>query len=319
MSDSMLDVRIASIADESPRVRSFALEAAGPEPLPPFTPGAHIDCHLPDGVVRSYSLLNAPEDASRYVIGVAKDADGRGGSRHIHEIWKVGDRIKISPPRNNFALVEEADYSVFIAGGIGITPLLSMVTRLDQLGRRWEMHYAVRTRSEAAFLDRIEQAGVTTPRLHVRFHDEEGATRLNIAEVVQAAPTRAHLYCCGPLRMLDAFADAAKDRPADHLHVEYFTPREAAATDGGYEVVCQRSGPTIAVAPGQRMLDALLDAGINISFSCSEGMCGTCETRVVEGVPDHRDQFLSPEEQESNTLVMVCCSGSKTPKLVLDL
>ena len=312
-----IEVRIASLRDETPRIRSFVLEAKDGVRLPPFTAGSHIDCHLRDGLVRSYSLLNAP-DENHYVIGVARDEQSRGGSRGIHEGWRAGDTIRITAPRNTFALVEDAPHSVFIAGGIGITPLLSMIARLDALGRPWELHYAVKTRDEAAFLDRVRLAGVDRPRLHVFFHHEEDATRLDIAKVVREAPVDAHLYCCGPLRMLDAFGETAKERPADLLHVEYFTPREEAATEGGYEVVCDRTGITVPVQPGQRMLDALLDAGLMISFSCSEGMCGTCETKVLEGVPDHRDEFLTDDEKASNTLVMPCCSGSKTKRLVID-
>ena len=160
MPDAIIEARISSLRDESPRVRSFVLEPLPGGTLPAFTAGAHVDCHLPEGAIRSYSLLNDPGERDRYVIGVAKDPDGRGGSRHIHERWTVGDVIRISAPRNTFGLVEDASYSVFLAGGIGITPLLSMAARLDALGRDWELHYAVRTRGEAAFLDRIRRMGV---------------------------------------------------------------------------------------------------------------------------------------------------------------
>ncbi len=318
MPEPTFEVRIAAAADESPRVRSFVLEPLS-GPLPAFTAGSHVDGHLPAGGVRSYSLLNGPHERDRYVVAVALDAESRGGSRHIHGAWRVGQTVRISPPRNSFALAEDAAHSVFIAGGIGITPLLSMMARLDALGRSWELHYALRLRGEAAFLNRISRLGVADPKVHVSFHHEADATRLDVAAVVRGTPADAHLYCCGPARMLDAFLDATAGRPESHVHVEYFTSREAAATEGGYALVLRRSGRTVRVEPGQRMLDALLAAGVDVSYSCSEGVCGTCETRVLAGIPDHRDQFLSPDEQASNGLVMICCSGSKSPELVLDL
>jgi vanillate O-demethylase ferredoxin subunit len=254
------------------------------------------------------------------VIAVNKDAAGRGGSKFIHETVRVGDIITTSHPRNNFALDERAMHSVLIAGGIGITPLLSMIRRLESLGRSWELFYAARTRVTAAFVDELSVIRPDDGRyLHLNFDQEPSGRMFDLSAIVNAAPSDAHLYCCGPVPMLEAFEAAAVDRPSDHVHVEYFKAREKPALAGGFEVRLSRSKRTIKVSAGKTILDALLDAGIAANYACTEGVCGTCETRVIEGIPDHRDLFLSKEEQAANNTMMICCSGSKSPTLVLDL
>ncbi|MHC2467838.1 PDR/VanB family oxidoreductase [Bradyrhizobium embrapense] len=311
-------VLVKRISYEAERINSYELVARTGGELAPFTAGSHIDLHLPNGMVRSYSLVNDQRERHRYVIAVNRDAESRGGSRFVHDTVKVGEIMTISLPRNNFALCEQAEHSVLIAGGIGITPLLSMIRRLVALERCWELFYAARTRAAAAFLDELgtfrSDAG-----LHVDFDDERAGRVFDLAAIVRAAPARAHLYCCGPLPMLAAFEAATADRPADRVHVEYFKAREAPATEGCFVVRLARSNRTITVEPGRTILDALLDAGIAANYACTEGVCGTCETRVLEGMPDHRDQFLSEEEQATNRSVMICCSGAKSRMLVLDL
>ena len=288
--------------------------------LAPFTAGSHIDLHLPNGMIRSYSLVNDQKERNRYVIAVNNDAASRGGSKLIHETIRVGDVISISHPRNNFVLQENADHSVLIAGGIGITPLLSMIRRLEALGRSWELFYAARTRVTAAFLDDLNNLRPDVhPNLHLNFDGEPPAQMLDLSAIVKAARPDAHLYCCGPLPMLEAFEAATAGRPSDHVHVEYFKAREKPAAEGGFELKLARSNRTIAVQVGQTILDALMEAGISANYACTEGVCGTCETRVIEGIPDHRDLFLSKEEQEANKTIIICCSGSKTPRLVLDI
>jgi len=314
-------VQLHRVTFEADGINSYELVPLPGQSLPAFTAGAHVDLCLPNALIRSYSLLNDPRERARYTIAVAKDVNSRGGSRYVHDSLRVGALLTISPPRNNFPLQEEAAHSVFIGGGIGITPLLSMIARLQALGRSWELHYASRTRRRAAFLDRLrELAGPGgEARLHLVFDGEAGASPLDIAAIVAAAPADAHLYCCGPLPMLAAFEQATANLPPAQRHVEYFAPREAAATEGGFELILQRSGRSLHVAPGQSMLAALQEAGVDVAFACSEGLCGTCETRVIAGVPDHRDQFLTDAERAANASVMICCSGSKTPSLVLDL
>ena len=320
MAESILDVRVKRIGYEAENINSYELVAPTGGELAPFTAGGHIDLHLSNGMIRSYSLVNDQRERHRYVIAVNKDAAGRGGSSFVHDSIRAGDIITVSHPRNNFALHEEAEHSVLIAGGIGITPLLSMVRRLETLERSWELFYAARTRVAAAFLDELDALRPNVRlNLHVEFDDERSGRVFDLAAIVKRAPAPAHLYCCGPLPMLAAFEAATADRPANHVHVEYFQARQAPAIEGGFEVKLARSNRRILVEAGKTILDALLDAGIAVNYACTEGVCGTCETRVLEGIPDHRDQFLSKEEQAANKTVMICCSGVKSGTLVLDL
>jgi tetrachlorobenzoquinone reductase len=320
MTEKTMQVRVKRIGLEAETVNSYELVAPGGDDLVPFTAGCHIDLHLPNGMIRSYSLLNDQSETKRYVIAVNKDAASRGGSRFIHETVRVGDIITIAHPRNNFALHESAMHSVLIAGGIGITPLLSMIRRLEALGRRWELFYAARTRLSAAFVEDLTalRANVA-PNLHVNFDQEKSGQMFDLSAIVKEASPDAHLYCCGPVSMLEAFEAAAGGRPADHVHVEYFKAREKPAVEGGFDVQLARSKRTIRVEAGKTILDALLEAGIAANHACTEGVCGTCETRVIEGIPDHRDLFLSKEEQAANNTMMICCSGAKSTTLVLDL
>jgi ferredoxin-NADP reductase len=320
MAESILEVRVKRIGYEAENINSYELVAPTGGELAPFTAGGHIDLHLSNGMIRSYSLVNDQCERHRYVIAVNRDAAGRGGSSFVHDSIRAGDIITVSHPRNNFALHEEAEHSVLIAGGIGITPLLSMVRRLETLERSWELFYAARTRVAAAFLDELDALRPNVhSNLHVDFDDERSGRVFDLAAIVKKAPAPAHLYCCGPLPMLAAFEAATADRPAGHVHVEYFQARQAPAIEGGFEVKLARSNRRILVEAGKTILDALLDAGIAVNYACTEGVCGTCETRVLEGMPDHRDQFLSKEEQAANKTVMICCSGVKSGTLVLDL
>jgi tetrachlorobenzoquinone reductase len=320
MADDILNVRVRRISYEAETINSYELMDPAGGDLVPFTAGGHIDLHLSNGLLRSYSLVNDQRERHRYVIAVNKDRASRGGSSFVHDTIRVGDIITISCPRNNFALHEEAERSVLIAGGIGITPLLSMIRRLEHLGRSWKLFYAARTRSAAAFRDELNSLSPNAQsNFRFDFDDERSGRIFDLATIVTDAPDRAHLYCCGPQPMLEAFEAATADRPAGHVHVEYFKAREAPAVEGGFEVRLARSNRTVAVEAGKTILDALLDAGIAANYACTEGVCGTCETRVLEGLPDHRDQFLSKEEQAANNTMMICCSGARSRTLVLDL
>jgi len=320
MPDTIMQVRVKRITYEAENISSYELVAPRGGDLVPFTAGSHIDIHLSNGMIRSYSLVNDQSETNRYVIAVNKDPASRGGSKFIHDSMRVGDIITISHPRNNFALHEDASRSVLIAGGIGITPLLSMIRRLETLGRPWELFYAARTRFTAAFLDELNTLRPNVHlNLHVNFDQEPSGRMLDLRTILSNVPTDAHLYCCGPIPMLEAFEAATADRPSAHVHVEYFKAREKPAAEGGFEVKLARSKRTISVQQGKTILDALLDAGITANYACAEGVCGTCETKVIEGIPDHRDLFLSKEEQSENKTIMICCSGSKSSTLVLDL
>jgi vanillate O-demethylase ferredoxin subunit len=320
MAEASLRVFIKSITFEADRISSYVLHPANGDCLPAFTAGAHIDLHLHEGTIRSYSLINDQTERHRYVIAVKREEAGRGGSAYVHDKLRVGDALTISGPRNNFAFDEAGQYSVFVAGGIGITPIVSMITRAAALRRPWTLHYASRTRRDAAFLADIEALAQTSGgEINAVFDQEDGGGALDIPAIVSSAPGDAHLYCCGPLPMLEAFKQAASCRPPRTVHLEYFSPREEAATAGGFDVHLQKSSRTISVAPGQTILAALLDARVDVAYACSEGTCGTCETRVIQGIPDHRDVYLSDEERAENKQIMICCSGAKTPVLVLDL
>lgn len=320
-SPEILQVRVRAVTFEAEGILGFELVPMPPlKELPAFTAGAHIDLLLPNGLTRSYSLLNAPDERHRYLIGVNKDAGSRGGSRYMHETLRAGETLSIHPPRNNFPLDEGAPVSVFIAGGIGITPMLSMIARARQLGMRWQLHYAARTRRHAAFLDLLQSwHGAPDGQVNLVFDQEPGATMMDISAIVRDLPAEAHVYCCGPLPMLDAFERATAALPPQRVHREYFAAKEAAATSGGFTVELARSGKSVQVRAGQTILDSLIDIGVEPPYSCREGVCGTCEVRVLEGIPDHRDLVLSADEQAANNRMMVCCSGAKSAKLVLDL
>lgn len=310
-----LQLRITATAWEAPNIISYELRPAEGGELPPFTAGAHIDLTLPNGLVRSYSLLNPQTERHRYVIAVQKDRASRGGSKWVHENFRAGEVVIVNGPRNNFPLDETAAKSILIAGGIGITPILGMVERLGMLQRDWELVYCARKRASTAFLEALQKK----PQVRFNFDEEPGGKMLDIAGLVQAAPPGTHFYCCGPLPMLDAFEQATKDLPRERVHVEYFTAKAPPAVEGGFTIVLAKSGLTLAVAPGKTILDTLRDNGFDTPFSCTEGVCGTCETRVLEGVPDHRDLILTEAERASNKTMLICCSGSKSDKLVLDL
>ncbi len=300
----------------------LSLELAAPDgaPLPAFSAGAHIDLHLPSGLNRSYSLVNDPDERQRYLIAVQKEQDGRGGSAFVHEALKQGDVLEVTGPRNNFALVEDAQDVLLIAGGIGITPLYCMIQRLQRIGQPWRLFYAARSRARAAYLPELLALEAAAPgRVQLHFNDEHAGAVPNVAAAVASAPPDAHLYCCGPAPMLEAFLKAATDRPEAHVHVEYFSAAHEAATAGGFVVELARSQRRFHIPEGKTILAVLLDAGVNVDYSCEEGTCGTCETAVIEGEPDHRDSWLTPAERASGKTMMICCSGSRGARLVLDL
>lgn len=323
MDTALLDVLVQAITSEARGVLSLELRAADGGDLPAFTAGAHIDLHLPNGLVRSYSLVNPQGERHRYVVAVSLERNSSGGSQYLFEHQLVGQTLKVSPPRNNFSLIEDATHSVLIAGGIGITPLYAMVQRLEEIGASWELHYGARDRASAAFREPLEALeAARSGRVHFNFDDEAGRM-LDVARVVAGAPKDAHLYCCGPLPMLDIFKGATADRDPDTVHIEYFTAPEATAASAeavdSFTVELSRSGKSFEVAKGDSILGVLLDNGVRAASYCEEGTCGTCLVEVLEGEPDHRDFILSERERASNRMMCICVSGSKSKKLVIDL
>ncbi|RDE09553.1 PDR/VanB family oxidoreductase [Pelagibacterium lacus] len=316
---SLLAVRVHTIRYEAETIRSVELRSLDGAQLPPFTAGAHIDLEIPGGDFRSYSLVNSQEERHRYLIAVNRDPKSRGGSAYVCDTMRPGDIVSIRPPRNNFGLYESAGHSIFFGGGIGITPIISMISRLNALGRKWTLYYAVRSRAAAAYLDLIEhyrQQGTGRVVLHVD-EDNNGGV-LDIAGPCRDAEPDAHFYCCGPKPMIDAFSSAVAERPDDTVHVEHFSGTVEPAT-GGFRVVLARSGKSFDIPEGKTIMSVLLDNGEFVARSCQEGVCGTCETRVLQGIPDHKDHVLSARERTSNKSMMICCSGAKTDELVLDL
>ncbi len=321
---STLDLRVRALTWEAEAVLGIELvPTTDGATLPAFTAGAHIDLHLPTGTgdcVRSYSLMNDPAERHRYCIGVNRDAASTGGSAWIHSQLRPGQVLQVSAPRNNFPLDNSAAPAVFIAGGIGITPMLSMIrTAVAQDTRPWTLHYAARNRAAMAFVPELQalarRDGAT---LHLHLDDEAGQV-LDMAGLIAALPAGAHVYACGPRPMLQAFEQTTAGLPAERVHLEYFGAREAPATAGGFTVRLHRAGRDVSVAPGQTILDALLATGLEPLYSCQEGYCGTCEVAVLSGVPEHRDAVLDDAEKASNRRMMICCSGSRTPVIEIDL
>jgi ferredoxin-NADP reductase len=288
--------------------------------FPAFEAGSHIDLHLPNGMVRSYSLSNSTSDQQRYVVGVLKDRASRGGSRCVHEQLRVGQKLLISTPRNNFPLHEDAAYSVLVAGGIGVTPVLCMARRLKDLDKHFEFLYFARSRKSAAFTADIEALGVPVTW---HFDDEQGGPPdLHALLSRRAVSATEHYYACGPSVMLDNFEKTCASLGHTQAHIERFSAVEVAASadaKASYTVELRSSGKTVEVTPDTTLHKQLIASGVFIPFSCEEGICGSCETRVLEGEVDHRDSILTPAERTANTVMMVCVSGCKSQRLVLDL
>lgn len=286
-------------------------------PLPSFTAGSHIEVVIPLGITRAYSLANDPAESHRWVLGVVLEAKSRGGSRFLHRDLHVGDTIDVIGPHNHFELDEDdGGLSVLIAGGIGVTPILTMAYRLKALGRPFEFHYAVRTLARAAFLDEVR--AVCGPALYLHIDADVGAP-LDVQALVDAAPADSHFYCCGPLPMLKAFEAATVLRPLDCVHFEYFRPPPPPNTDSAFEVELASTGEVFVVPPGRSILEVLNAVGAYTAGSCTEGVCGACEVKVLSGIPDHRDTVLKPREKELNRKMMICVSRAKSERLVIDV
>ena len=313
----LIDARLTEIVPVAKDTNLYTFRRADGAPLPAYKPGAHIDLHLPNGMIRQFSLCVPNRDPDSYVVGIKLDAASRGGSRYIFDKMRVGDEIKISAPRNNFPLDKNAGHIVLVAGGIGITPVWCMAQELAAQKRPWKLYYSCRTRDEMAFLETLQKFGPEIVQLH--FDDEADGKFLDLAAVIGEAPPDAHIYCCGPKAMLTAFEAAAAHRPRHQVHVEYFTAKAEAATTGGFWVELAKSGEEYYIPEGKKILEVLFDAGVDVDYSCELGICGECVTRVISGIPDHRDAVLSEEEQAANDKVMICCCGCKTERLVLDM
>jgi vanillate O-demethylase ferredoxin subunit len=317
-----LTLTVTSITAETPLIR--ALELARPDGgvLPSWSAGAHVNLRLPSGDTRSYSLINGSADPAAtidprsYRLGVRLEEPSQGGSAFVHGLT-IGDMVTLSPPENHFPLADGTNEIVLLAGGIGITPIFSMAAALSAAGRPYRLLYAGRTRAHLAFLAEIE----TLAGSHLTIHADDSAGLFDVAALMTSLPATASLYVCGPTPMIDAAIATAKTLGwADgRLRFEIFTAPTPVAGDTAFDVVLKQSGKRVTVPPDQTILDALLAAGEDPLHDCKRGDCGVCQVGVLDGVPDHRDYYLSDGERAANKLIQICISRSKTPVLVLDL
>lgn len=279
--------------------------------LPAWEPGAHVDLLLGPGLERQYSLCGDPAERTAWRIAVLREQDGRGGSAHVHEQVGEGGKVRVRGPRNHFRL-EPAPRYRFVAGGIGITPILPMLAAAERAGADWSLLYGGRTRASMAFTGELARYG---GRVTLAPQDETGL--LDLGPVLDDPPDGTLVYCCGPGPLLDAVEERC---PAGVLRVERFQPKDRqAGEDEEFEVVLARSGRTVTVPPAVSVLDAVRAAGVEVLYSCTEGTCGTCETDVLEGAPDHRDSVLAEEERSAGDTMMICVSRCRGARLVLDL
>ncbi|MER5478120.1 PDR/VanB family oxidoreductase [Streptomyces sp. NPDC002734] len=303
---------------EADGVVSVELVHPDGKPLPAWTPGAHVDVHL-GGLIRQYSLCGDPADTGRYRVAVLNEPSSRGGSAHVHAKLRPGQSVTVKGPRNHFAL-EDAERYLFVAGGIGITPILAQAREATALGRPWKLWHGGRRRDSMAFGDELAALGGP-----VVLHPQDTHGHLDLPGILAEAEADpgALVYCCGPEPLLAAIEAACAERGLrDRLRLERFAAVKAPAPEGGeqaFEVECARSGATVTVGPEESIVDALESAGVAVETSCRDGICGTCETRVLDGTPDHRDMLLSSEEQAAGTSMMICVSRCASARLVLDL
>ena len=315
-----MNVRIASKQLAADDIYLFGLETPDGDELPTFSAGSHIDVEVKPGLVRQYSLCNHPEERDRYEIAVLLDPDTRGGSAGIHESWAEGDTVRISEPRNHFALVGDAKKSILLAGGIGVTPILCMAERLAHADEPFEMHYCTRNQARTAFYDRIRNSPLSD-RVNFYFDDAPEAERFDPSRVLASPEEGVHLYVCGPAGFIDWIYAAAEEHgwPAAQLHREYFAPPDDPDADAGdfaFDVKIASTGQTITIPADKSVAATLEEHGIEIAVSCEQGVCGTCITHILEGEPDHRDMILSDADTDQFT---PCCSRARTRLLVLDL
>ena len=317
----MLQVNVTRKVVEAEGICSFELCAADEQPLPPFNAGAHIDIHIAGGLTRQYSLCNDSRERHRYVISVLKDPASRGGSTAMHDTISQGQTLSISEPRNLFPLADSAKRHLLFGGGIGITPMLAMAHELHHQGADFELHYSFRSSERAAFIQYLRQAPFAS---HVHLHDDSGSPeqKLDATALLAAPDTTTHLYVCGPAGFMNFILDTAQAAgwPEDRVHREFFAaaPVDASA-DSPFEVQLASTGQIFYIPADRTVFEVLDEAGIAIESSCEQGVCGTCETAILEGEAEHFDQYLSDDEKASQRTMMLCVSRARGERLVLDL
>lgn len=314
-----MDVIIDKIHQLTPSIRAFELISTSGSALPPFEAGSHIDVHLKNGLTRQYSLSNCSSENNRYVIGVLHDEQSRGGSRCMHRDYNEGDLLSIGQPRNLFALHSRTQKAVLFAGGIGITPILSMAYRLKAQGIPFELHYFVRSHEMLAFYGNLTQHFADQAHFHIQ---NQADTECDMAKVLQQPDSSKHLYVCGPtgfMQFVMQSAETAGWQP-EQLHQEHFVAQQSKQeNDEAFTLEIKGTGQRIEIHPEQTVTQALLEHGFDVPISCEQGICGTCITRVVSGIPDHRDVFMTDEERALNNQFTPCCSRAKSKHLVIEL
>lgn len=308
-------VKVAAIEDAGTDIKTFDLVAADGRPLSSFEAGAHIDVHIPSGPVRQYSICSDPRESGFYRIAVKRERAGRGGSIGMHEALEKGSIIGIGTPKNHFPVAASARRHIFVAGGIGITPIMAMIRHVSAQGGDWELHYCARSKAHAAFFDDLK---TLAPARVFEYFSE--TPLLNVVELTATHNEGEHIYCCGPEPLMQAVKDATRHWPDDHAHFEWFS--NAHANEGPnlpFEVELKRSGKTLTVPAGRSILEVLRESGVIVASSCEDGVCGTCETVVLEGEPDHRDTLLTEKERAESKTMMICVSRAKGDRLVLDV
>jgi ferredoxin-NADP reductase len=314
-----LTLRLSSRIEIAEGVLLLEFECASGRRLPGWTPGAHLEIKLPSGLSRQYSLCGDPADRTRYEVGVLREDGGRGGSLEVHRDLVVGTELIARPPRNHFPLVDADDY-LLIAGGIGITPIKAMVRELERRGVQWRLLYGGRSLSSMAFVD--DMRALSSDRVSIVPQDAVGL--LDVAGTIAAVGPGTQVYCCGPSGLLEAVTGACENNGiADNLHIERFTSSGSAVLvpddDIAFEVEMALSCATVTVAPDQSILEACRTVRGDLDYSCMEGYCGSCETRVLEGKPEHRGTLMSPEEHDEEGTMLICVGRSRSPRLVLEL
>ncbi|CAI1206697.1 PDR/VanB family oxidoreductase [Serratia quinivorans] len=313
----MRTVKVAQLYHLTENVIGIELTAVDDRPLQPFAAGDHLDLHLPNGQVRPYSLCNDPHETHRYCLGIALASASRGGSSYIHQQLRVGEQLTIGEPRSLFPLVPGAPHYRFIAGGIGITPIRSMILWCQRHGYLWQLDWFIRSHYPESWLEPLLAAGNS-----VRIHTASQTRSQDLATAMKAIAPEEHIYCCGPESLMEEVQHLAQAQqtPADRLHFERFTVSDVISEEGeAFDIELQRSGGRYRVLPGISILETLEQNGINLPFSCREGLCRSCEVTLLAGEADHRDYVLSDEERAANRSLLICVSRALSPTLVLDL
>ncbi len=312
-----LTVVVAERTLEADDIVALDLRGEDGGTLPAFEAGAHVDVEVTPGIVRQYSLCGDPARSDTYRLGVLLEGTSRGGSRGIHEL-RVGDRVRIGAPRNQFPLVEDAAHTILIGGGIGITPLIAMAHRLDALDRSFVLDCHAKTEARAPFRHELAKSKYSD-RVFFHYDANREARRLSLESVLRPARAGTHVYTCGPTGFMEMVGEAAREvgYPAAQIHIEHFSAQQQAG--GAFKVTLAQSGVTYDIHAGQSIAQVLKAAGLDVEVSCEQGMCGTCLVEVLEGTPDHRDIYQTDEEKAANTHMTICCSRAVGDSLVLDL